>query len=69
MRIAGHDSYTAVYKKEEFLELRESALSSWDGGGYWATETWHDMDSPIWNDEWNVTEAPEWATHVAWYNK
>lgn len=35
----------------------------YDGDGYWATAT-HESRMSVWR-----FDKPEWATHVAWYNK
>ena len=49
---------------EEWEEACESGcFISDDGSGHWATATQESYLSV-----WSV-EKPEWATHVAWYNK
>jgi len=45
--------------------VKESSFIPYDGSGYYATETEMDPKS----DVWDGTPAPEWATHVAWFNK
>lgn len=35
-----------------------------DGGGCWATTEGMDNGSNVWDGE-----PPEWATHVAWFNR
>jgi hypothetical protein len=53
--------YADMIPLEQWEE--SSAFYSDDGSGYWATET-HESN-------WSVfsVDKPEWATHIAWYNK
>jgi hypothetical protein len=43
----------------------EGWLISYDGSGHYATA--HEMDRD--SDVWDGSSAPEWATHVAWFNR
>lgn len=42
------------------------AFIPYDGDGYWATTDGMDRDSSVWNSN---CPPPEWATHVAWFNR
>lgn len=63
-RMRKHDNYSDIFTIEEFENDRSmGALISDDGSGYWSTETERSNIS-VWS-----YEKPEWATHVAWYNR
>ena len=44
------------------IHVEHGSIMSGDGTGYWATDT-ERSDVDCWADK------PDWATHVAWYNK
>ena len=51
----------------EFSELVSCGMfTSYDGSGYWATESKMDSSTNVFN---NAEPKPEWATHVVWFNK
>lgn len=50
---------------EEFKQCVQcGAFIPYDGDGCYATETRMDDDSNVWMDD-----APDWATHVMWFNR
>jgi hypothetical protein len=56
--------YTELFTIKEFAEdVKLGCLIPYDGDGYWATET-QQSHLCVWD-----TPKPEWATHVAWYNR
>lgn len=64
MRLIEED--TCVMTKAEWIEDQRSSSPMFtrdDGVGYWATETKEDLTTDCFD------RAPDWATHVAWYNK
>lgn len=65
MNMQPHDDFGDVFTFEEFKACVDcGAFISDDGSGYYATELEH-SDISVWSD----APVPEWATHVAWYNK
>ena len=57
--------YCDLFTVEEFAyNVKLGAFIPSDGIGYWATETHEDDETNVFYDS-----KPEWATHVAWYNK
>lgn len=56
--------FAELFTLEEFVSsVKYGAITSDDGIGYWATETHEDTKLDCWSPK------PDWATHVAWYNK
>lgn len=59
-----YDDYGDIMPIAEFVEcVKCGGFIPYDGSGNWATET-QISDQSVWE-----TKAPEWATHVAWYNR
>ena len=60
-----HEDYAYIMSAEEWEEARDAgSFIPYDGHGYWAKEKEHSNFNV-----WDFTERPEWATHVAWYNR
>ena len=57
--------YADLYTAGEWArDVELGALTPYDGSGYWASAAgFFDMTSDAFDDR------PEWATHVAWFNK
>lgn len=43
--------------------IKSGAIAPDDGVGYWATEVYMNREA------YAFDQRPEWATHVAWFNK
>ena len=53
-----------VYTKKQWTEaVLHGAFVPYDGTGHWATALYMDRKTDAFKP------APEWATHVAWFNK
>jgi hypothetical protein len=63
-----------LFTISDFMEdVNEFMITPDDGMGFWATETEREYG---WDAQINVyglkigkVKPPEWATHVAWFNK
>lgn len=56
--------YAHVMSEKEWNESVESGcFIPYDGSGYWATEKGMDPNADAFYPK------PDWATHVAWFNK
>lgn len=54
----------SMFTKEDWADIvRDGACAPDDGSGYWADINEYDTNYDAFGP------APEWATHVAWYNK
>lgn len=59
-----HDEYCDLFTASEFVDLNKAgAILPYDGSGYWATESGFSYDHDCFKAK------PDWATHIAWYNK
>lgn len=59
-----------LYTIDEFKEMVAcGALVDYDGMGNWATATHYQNGPWIYPSSIGITNPPEWATHVVWYNK
>lgn len=66
-----------VIEADEFMWGIRYGVFTEDGGhGFWACQQYYDQKTPIFtlampgiNAPLSVTKRPEWATHVAWFNK
>lgn len=60
-----YSEYADIIKVKEFLQCKDSGyFIPWDGDGYYGTGSGESNISV-----WSNVPVPEWATHVAWYNK
>lgn len=67
------DEVELMKKYDWYIQLGQGVYNSMDGSGYFGTETWFDMDHPVFEFltgfPVHPDNAPKWATHVAWFNK
>ena len=64
-RMENIPDYADLISADEFSKLVDAGgFVSSDGSGCWATKFYMDNDSNVW-----ASSRPEWATHVAWFNK
>lgn len=56
---------TDVYTVEDFFkEVKHGMFTDYDGSGYYMLDDKTETNISVWE-----YEKPNWATHVAWYNR
>jgi hypothetical protein len=64
MNLTPHDGGDLFTVEEFAANVEAGGFIRSDGDGYWATAEGYSWDHSVWS-----TPKPDWATHVAWFNR